>query len=188
MIIVIGLGNPGNTHAGQRHNVGWTVLDALVAREGLHFEDKSIFHAAVAQFGQLMLVKPDTFMNNSGQAAKALQKQYPDAPVVVVYDDISINVGEIKISFSRGDGGHNGLTSLIQHLGTKDFLRIRVGIRPIHEELLPRIAPPNGFENFMLSNFAPFETELRDTAIDKAIEIIEQLPFKTKEELMNAHN
>jgi PTH1 family peptidyl-tRNA hydrolase len=188
MVIVIGLGNPGKTHAGQRHNVGWMVLDALALREGLHFEDKAIFHAAVTQFGQLLLVKPDTFMNNSGQAAKALQKQYPDAPIAAVYDDISINVGDVKISYSRGDGGHNGMTSLIQHLGTKDFLRIRVGIRPVHEELLPRIAPPNGFETFMLANFAPFEIDLRDQAIEKAIQVIEQLPFKTREEVMNHYN
>ncbi len=187
MIIVIGLGNPGKAHAGQRHNIGWTVLDALAAKEGLHFNERKLFHASIAQFGELMLVKPDTFMNESGIAARQLVRNY-DAPIVVVYDDISINVGEIKISFGRGDGGHNGVTSTIAHLGTKDFLRIRIGIRPVHEELLPRIAPPHGFESFMLSNFAPFETDLRDKAIDKAIEIIEQLPFKTKEELMTQYN
>ena len=188
MIIVIGLGNPGNAHAGQRHNVGWMVIDALAAKEGLHFEMQKLFSASVAQFGQSLLVKPDTFMNNSGLSAKALLKQYPDAQVVAVYDDISINLGEIKVSFGRGDGGHNGLTSIIAHLGTKDFLRIRIGIRPVHEELLPRIAPPDGFEKFMLSNFAPFEIELRDHAIEKTITIIESLPFKTKEEIMNEYN
>ncbi len=188
MNIVIGLGNPGNTHAGQRHNVGWMVLDAVAAKEALHFEDKKIFSASIAEFGQLLLAKPDTFMNESGRAAKALLKQFPDAQIAVVYDDISINVGEIKISFGRGDGGHNGVTSVIDHLGTKDFLRIRIGIRPVHEELLPRIAPPNGFETFMLSSFAPFESELRDQGIEKAIAVIESLPFKTKEEIMNEYN
>lgn len=188
MNIVIGLGNPGNAHAQQRHNVGWMVLDALAAKESLRFEDKKIFSASISQFGQLLLAKPDTFMNESGIAAKAILKQYPDATTVVVYDEISINLGEIKCSYDRGAGGHNGVQSVIDHLGTKEFLRIRVGVRPVHEELLPRIAPPDGFEKFLLSNFAPFETELRDKAIDQAIAIIESLPFKTKEEIMNLYN
>ncbi|HTH93145.1 MAG TPA: aminoacyl-tRNA hydrolase [Candidatus Paceibacterota bacterium] len=188
MYIVIGLGNPGSEHAGQRHNVGWMVLDALAAKEALSFEEKKIFAARISQFGQLLLAKPDTFMNDSGLAAEKLRKQHPDAEIVVVYDDININLGEVKCSYARGDGGHNGLTSLIAHLGTKDFLRIRVGIRPVHEELLPRIAPPDGFQKFMLSPFAPFEAELRDQGIEKAVAIIESLPFKTKEEIMNQFN
>lgn len=188
MIIVIGLGNPGSAYAGHRHNIGFTVLDELARREGLHFEEKKIFHADIAQFGQLLLVKPKTFMNESGLAARALIKHYPDAQVVTLYDEITVSVGDIKCSFGRGDGGHNGVTSLIDHLGTKDFFRIRIGIRPVHEELMPRIAPPNGFETFMLSNFAPFETALRDQGIDKAIKAIELLPFKTKDEIMTVCN
>jgi PTH1 family peptidyl-tRNA hydrolase len=188
MIIVIGLGNPGPAHAGQRHNVGWMVLDALAAKEALHFEEKKIFSAEITEFGQLLLAKPDTYMNDSGLAAMRLLKQYPDAQITVVYDDINIDLGEIKCSYGRGDGGHNGVSSVINHLNNKDFFRIRIGIRPIHEELLPRIAPPNGFQTFMLAPFAPFETELRDQAIEKAITIIEQLPFKNKDEIMNLYN
>jgi PTH1 family peptidyl-tRNA hydrolase len=187
MVIVIGLGNPGNIHAAQRHNVGWMVLDGLVSEEALHFAEKSIFHAEIAQFGQLLLAKPATFMNLSGLAAKALANQY-DAPIVVVYDDIDIVLGTIKCSFGRGAGGHNGVQSVIDHLGTKDFLRIRIGVRPVHEELLPRIAPPDGFEKFLLSNFAPFEIALRDQGIEQAIKVIESLPHKTKEEIMNEYN
>jgi PTH1 family peptidyl-tRNA hydrolase len=189
MNIVIGLGNPGSAHAGQRHNIGWMALDAMAAQEALKFEDKKLFSAAVALFGaELLLAKPDTFMNNSGLAAKALLRQYPDAVVTVVYDDIQISLGDIKCSFSRGAGGHNGVQSVMDHLGTKDFFRIRIGVRPVHEELHSRIAPPDGFEKFLLSNFAPFETELRDQGIDKAIKVIQSLPFKTVEELMNQHN
>jgi PTH1 family peptidyl-tRNA hydrolase len=147
MVIVIGLGNPGNIHAAQRHNVGWMVLDGLVSEEALHFAEKSI-----------------------------------------VYDDIDIVLGTIKCSFGRGAGGHNGVQSVIDHLGTKDFLRIRIGVRPVHEELLPRIAPPDGFEKFLLSNFAPFEIALRDQGIEQAIKVIESLPHKTKEEIMNEYN
>ena len=187
MIIVIGLGNPGNTHAQQRHNVGFMVLDAVANKESLHFEDKKVFSAAIATFGQLLLAKPDTFMNNSGIAAKSLAKQY-NVPIAVVYDDIDINLGDIKCSFGRGAGGHNGVQSMIDHLGTKDFFRIRVGVRPVHEELLPRIAPPDGFEKFLLSNFSDLEVHLLQKGIEKAIQIIESLPHKSIEEIMNGFN
>ncbi|MES2224873.1 MAG: aminoacyl-tRNA hydrolase [Patescibacteria group bacterium] len=188
MNIVIGLGNPGNTYAKHRHNVGWMALDALAAREGLHFNERKLFHAAIASFGsELLLAKPDTFMNNSGQAAAMLLKQH-DATVAVVYDDIDIPLGTIKCSFGRGAGGHNGVQSVIDHLGTKDFLRIRIGVRPVHEELLPKILPPNGFETFLLSNFAPFEIELRDKGIEQAIKAIEALPHNDVNEIMNQHN
>lgn len=186
--VVIGLGNPGKEHAQQRHNIGWMVLDALASKESLTFVDKKLFSASIAQFGELLLVKPETFMNNSGLAARAIAKQHGDAAIAVVYDDIDINLGEIKCSFGMGAGGHNGVQSIIDHLGSKDFFRIRIGVRPVHEELLPRIAPPNGFEIFLLSNFAPFEHELRDQAIEKAIRIIESLPHKSIEELMNLYN
>lgn len=188
MNIVIGLGNPGTAYAQQRHNIGWMVLNALAAREALSFGEKKLFSASIAQFGELLLVKPETFMNNSGLAAKAVLKQYADAPIAVVYDDIDIPLGTIKCSFGRGAGGHNGVQSMIDHLGHKDFFRIRIGVRPVHEELLPRIAPPDGFEKFLLSNFAPFEIELRDQAIEQAIKIVESLPFKTQEEIMNLCN
>lgn len=187
MNIVIGLGNPGNTYVRNRHNVGFMVLDVMAALEGLVFADKKLFSAKVTQFGEVLLVKPDTFMNLSGVSAKAVAKQY-GGPVVVVYDDIDIALGEVKCSFGRGAGGHNGVQSLIDHLGTKDFLRIRVGVRPVHEELQSKILPPNGFETFLLSDFAPFEYELRDQGIGKAVKVIESLPFKSVEEIMNEFN
>ncbi len=188
MNIVIGLGNPGNTYAKHRHNVGWMALDALAARESLSFDMQKLLSAEISQFGQLVLVKPDTFMNNSGSAAKAALKHFPDASVAVVYDDIDIPLGTIKCSFGRGAGGHNGVQSVIDHLGTKDFLRIRIGVRPVHEELQAKILPPNGFETFLLSNFAPFEIELRDKGIEQAIKAIEALPHNDVSEIMNQHN
>ena len=188
MNIVIGLGNPGRKYEGHRHNIGFMVLDALAANEGLHFNEHKLFDATVAQYGEtLFLAKPQTFMNNSGVTAKALVKNY-DASIAVVYDDIDIELGTLKCSYGRGAGGHNGVQSIIDHLGTKDFFRIRVGVRPIHDELRPRIAPPDGFEKFLLSDFAPFEKELKEHGIEKAIEIIEKLQHKTIEEIMNEYN
>lgn len=188
MILVIGLGNIGKKYEDNRHNIGFITLDTLAQHESLSFISKNIFHANIATFGELLLAKPDTYMNESGKAVNALRKQYPDATIAIVYDDIDINLGEIKCSFARGAGGHNGIQSIIDHLGHKDFFRIRIGVRPVHEELMARIAPPDGFEKFLLSDFAPFETELKKEGIEKALKIIESLPNKTIEEVMNEWN
>lgn len=188
MIIVIGLGNPGKKYKDHRHNIGFQILDVLSDNWNISFVEKGIFSASLAQKGDILLVKPTTFMNHSGVSARALIKQYPEARVVVLYDDIDINLGEIKVSFGRGAGGHNGVQSIIDHLGTKDFARIRVGVRPVHDELKNNILPPHGFETFLLSNFAPFEKEKREEGIKKAITIIESFSNKTLEEIMNQYN
>jgi len=188
MIIVIGLGNPGNKYKDHRHNVGFQILDALVEKQGGYFNERGIVSALVSTPSpDMILAKPQTFMNHSGVSARALVRNH-EGHLVVVYDDIDINLGEIKISFGRGAGGHNGVQSIIDHLGTKDFIRIRVGVRPVHDELKSKILPPHGFETFLLSNFAPFEKEKREEGIKKAITVIESLPNKTLEEIMNQFN
>lgn len=188
MNIVIGLGNPGHKFAKHRHNIGFMALDAFADKAGLHFTERALFRSQlVSNSSCQLLAKPDTFMNDSGVTARMLAKQYP-ADIVVVYDDIDINIGMVKCSFDRGAGGHNGVQSIIDHLGTTKFLRIRIGVRPVHEELLPRIAPPDGFEKFLLSDFAPFEEELKQQGINRAIEIIEALKSMSFEEAMNKFN
>jgi peptidyl-tRNA hydrolase, PTH1 family len=187
MIIIMGLGNPGKNYSGHRHNIGFQILDKFAHMQGLSFEPRKEFHAEVANFGNNIFAKPDTFMNESGRSAKALLKQY-QGELVVVYDDIDIPLGTVKCSFGRGAGGHNGVQSIIDYLGHKEFARIRVGVRPVHEELLPRIAPPDGFEKFLLSDFAPFEDKEREEGIKLALSIIETLPTKTFEEIMNECN
>ena len=187
MKIFIGLGNPGTKHALDRHNVGFMVLDYFADKHSLSFENKSTFDALVAQDSEDMFAKPQTYMNDSGLSAHKLFKQYRELPVVV-YDDIDINLGEVKCSFDRGAGGHNGVQSIIDHLGTKGFYRIRVGVRPVHEELKDKILPPDGFQNFLLKPFAPFESELKEQGIKKALAIIEALKTKTFEEVMNEFN
>jgi peptidyl-tRNA hydrolase, PTH1 family len=182
-MIILGLGNPGGKYAHTRHNVGFMVLDRLAD----DFEASPIFFSNVAKAGEQILAKPDTFMNDSGKAAKALMKQY-GKELVVVHDEINVPLGEIKCSYDRGSGDHNGVQSIIDHLGHQKFFRIRIGVRPVHEELLPRIAPPDGFEKFLLSNFTPMEAELLQQGIAKAVQIIKELPEKTFEEIMNRYN
>jgi peptidyl-tRNA hydrolase, PTH1 family len=163
------------------------VLDEYAKRESLEFSDEKIFFSHVARNGNVILAKPYTFMNDSGAAAATLLKQY-GGELVVIHDEINVPIGEIKCSFDRGSGDHNGVQSIIDHLGHQKFFRIRIGVRPIHEELLPRIAPPDGFEKFLLSNFTPMEEELLQQGIGKALEIISELPKSTFEEIMNRYN
>lgn len=180
MITIIGLGNPGTKYAHNRHNIGFMVLDALAT----DFKDDKYSSSHIAPYEGMRLVKPQTFMNDSGITAR----QFKDDTLVVVYDDIDIPLGTVKCSFDRGAGGHNGVSSIIDHLGTTSFARIRVGVRPVHEELLPRIAPPDGFEKFLLSDFAPMEAELKEQGIKRAVEIIETLKTKSFDEVMNQFN
>jgi PTH1 family peptidyl-tRNA hydrolase len=187
MSIIIGLGNPTKKYEADRHNVGFKTLDAFAEKHDLSFEDKTALHATVAMEETILLAKPQTYMNDSGLAAKKLFQQYKEMPIVV-YDDIDINLGEVKCSFGRGAGGHNGVQSIIDHLGTKDFFRVRIGVRPVHEELQDKILPPDGFQNFLLKPFAPFEAELREQGIKKAIQIIEALKTKKFEDVMNEFN
>ncbi len=188
MHIIIGLGNPGHKYARQRHNIGFMTLDTIASAHGLQFIERPLFRAQIATDGpSVLFAKPDTFMNDSGISVRMLAKQY-DASIVVVYDDIDINLGLVKCSFDRGAGGHNGVQSIINHLGTTAFFRIRIGVRPVHEELLPRIAPPDGFEKFLLSDFAPMEDELKTQGINRAIDIINALKTQTFEEVMNTYN
>ncbi len=187
MKIVIGLGNPTKKHALDRHNVGFMTLDYFADKHSLSFENKSVFEALVATDSDMLLAKPQTYMNDSGLSAQKLFKQYREIPIVV-YDDIDINLGEVKCSMARGAGGHNGVQSIIDHLGTKDFFRIRIGVRPVHEELKSHILPPDGFQNFLLKPFAPFEADLKEQGIKKAVAIIEALKAKNFEEVMNEFN
>ena len=184
MITVIGLGNPGKKYEHTRHNIGFMALDAYAALKGVEFIEDKYIHAQKGFFAGIDFIKPQTFMNDSGKAAA----KYSDTDIVVVYDDIDITLGTVKCSFGRGAGGHNGVQSIIDHTGTKDFFRIRIGVRPVHEELMGRIAPPDGFEKFLLSDFAPFEKELCEQGIQKAIDILSFLPTKTFQEIMNEQN
>lgn len=186
MIIVIGLGNIGQKYQHHRHNVGFQILDEVAAKNDVVFTADKAFRAAIAMYSveggqQVLLAKPDTFMNESGQCARLLQKRYPEATIVVIQDDIDITLGEVKCAISRGAGGHNGIQSIIDHLGTTAFFRIRFGVRPTHESLLARILPPNGFEQFLLADFAPFEQELYSQGVQKSLTILAVIAENSQE-------
>ena len=133
MYIIAGLGNPGGKYENTRHNVGFHVIDTLADRMGIRVDEKK--HFALCGKGilageRVVLLKPQTYMNNSGQSLRAAADFYKVEPeqIIVISDDIDLEQGQLRIRLKGSAGGHNGLKSIIQHLGAQDFPRVRVGI------------------------------------------------------------
>lgn len=152
--LVLGLGNPGREYADTRHNIGWQVLDTLASREKLTWKTQSTLRAETARWdhpsGQsVLLAKPQTFMNESGQTARLLTSYFKvtNAHVVLVYDDLNIDLGLIKVSVRGSAGGHNGVADVIAKLGD-GFSRFRLGIGPKHPAQMD-------LKDFVLGKFTP---------------------------------
>lgn len=134
MKLIVGLGNPGRAYRQTRHNVGFEVADELARRMGVKFRRSWRFPAEMAEGTlegeEVVLVKPRTFMNLSGEAVGPLarKKGIPAGDVIAIVDDLDLPLGRLRIRKSGGAGGHNGLKSLIAHLGTEEFPRVRIGI------------------------------------------------------------
>jgi peptidyl-tRNA hydrolase, PTH1 family len=133
--LIVGLGNPGAKYAQTRHNVGFDLLDSLAKRWQVGFSDRKQFQAIYGEGfssnnAKIRLLKPQTFMNLSGQSVRATIDWFKLAPesVLVVYDDLDLPLGKIRLRLSGSAGGHNGMKSIISHLGTQNFPRVRIGI------------------------------------------------------------
>lgn len=157
MYLVVGLGNPGKEYAATRHNIGFIFVDYLADRQGLSFRSsKWQAETAKGQFWgeSVVLAKPQAYMNRSGQSVGQIAKFYQIANdrIIVIHDDLDLPLGRAKIVVNRGAGGHNGIRSLIEHLGGKDFIRFRVGIgRPERSD---------GVSNYVLSRFSKEEQDI----------------------------
>ncbi len=176
MKLIVGLGNPGKKYAQTRHNAGWLALDDFADAYGVEPGAwKNDFHSNIAEtllLGQkILLAKPQTFMNLSGQAVKeicAYHKLTPGKNLLVVHDDIDLVLGVIRQTESSSDAGHNGVANIIAELGTQDFRRIRIGI----ETRASRLEIPT--EAFVLQNIPQAELEkLRDEIFPLTREAIE---------------
>lgn len=175
MWMIVGLGNPGAKYLMTRHNVGFMALDSFTASLG-NLPSKEEMKSVTCKFKlegeDVLLVKPQTFMNKSGEAVQALMAYYKiELPkLVVVHDEIEIPFGAIKIQKNRGAGGHNGLRSINETLGTQDYLRIRLGVS----------RPPNpkmDVADWVLQNFSTEEREKLPLFLDVAGDALETLVF-----------
>lgn len=174
MLMIVGLGNPGSKYILTRHNIGFMAVDHLAEKAGAVLKD-SKWEADLIKTKlwaeSLLLVKPTSYMNLSGRPVQGIAAYYriPSDRIVVIHDDLDLEVGRVKIVLGRGAGGHNGIKSLIEHLGTRDFIRIRVGIGRPPEKMAPAA--------FVLSKFsAPELTEIGRvfTLIEEGIKLIER--------------
>ena len=169
MKIIVGLGNPGEAHVSNRHNVGFMVIDRL-AGEGAEWESK--FEALILKAKDYLLVKPQTFMNRSGEVVAKVANFYKVTTddLMVVHDDLDIRLGEYKIQKGVGPKVHNGLTSVEERLGTANFWRLRVGVdnRPAGQARVPG-------DEYVLSDFTAEEKEISDGVIEKAVKELERI-------------
>jgi PTH1 family peptidyl-tRNA hydrolase len=173
--LAVGLGNPGRDYRSNRHNVGFMLLDRLAARLGLTFsryQFKALVTKGEYQQQKLVLAKPQTFMNLSGQAVSALVRFYkvPMENLLVVYDDVDLPLGTLRLRPAGGSAGQKGMTSIIEKLGTQDFPRLRIGI-----------GRPSGRMEaaaYVLQDFSTAETELLSITLDRAVDAV--LTFVTE--------
>ncbi len=134
MFVIVGLGNPGKKYENTRHNAGFVAIDALAEKYGISISEKkhkALCGTGVIEGNKVILIKPQTFMNLSGESVRAVMDFYkidPEEDMLVIYDDISLAPGNIRIRKKGSAGGHNGIKSIIAHAGTQNFMRIKVGV------------------------------------------------------------
>jgi len=186
MYIIVGLGNPGKEYANTRHNIGFDVIDMLAEQEGISVLEKK--HKAVIGKGYVagqkcVLVKPHTYMNLSGESVRDVIDYYKvdeTTELIVISDDISLDVGQIRIRKKGSAGGHNGLKNIIAHLGHDTFCRVKMGVGK----------KPKGYDlaDYVLGHFAKQEREIMDEAAKKAADAIRMLITDGADATMNAFN
>ncbi len=185
MYMIVGLGNPGKQYEHTRHNVGFEVIDILAGRMGISVEERK--HKALCGRGGLkqqkvMLMKPQTFMNLSGESVREAADFYKISTeeLIIIYDDVSLETGQLRIRSKGSAGGHNGIKNIIAHLGTQTFSRIKVGIgeRPPRMELA----------DYVLSRFSKGEQKLMEQAFQEAADAVGLMLCQGIDAAMNHYN
>jgi len=179
--IIVGLGNPGNQYEDTRHNAGFWFVDELARQNGSAFKVDKKYHGELCQIqlgGEIIrLIKPNTFMNRSGQAVASLANFFkiPLENILVAHDELDFPVGKIRLKLGGGHGGHNGLRNIITQMGSKDFLRLRIGID--HPGSSDQVT------GYVLSKPPKKERELIENTLNNAVSICELL---AKGDIQNA--
>ena len=191
--LLVGLGNPGATYHNTRHNIGFTVLDALAQAHGQGesgWQHKASFKGLIQRLqwqGQTVwLLKPQTYMNRSGQSLRATLDWFKLSPasLLVIYDDMDLPVGRLRLRLSGSAGGHNGMKSIIDQLKTQEFSRLRIGIgagrQPADRD--------RAVISHVLGNFSKAERQIMDGVVDRALEAVEICISAGVERAMNLYN
>ncbi len=183
-LLVVGLGNPGREHARDRHNVGWLIVDELARRHGGSFRAK--FSGRLAEIrvdeAKLALLKPETYMNLSGQSLGAAARYFKADPdrILAIHDEVDLDAGRLQARLGGGLAGHNGLRSIAQHLKTQDFLRLRIGVGR------PERGDPRPVADYVLS---PFDEDLDvDALVGRAADAVETIARQGLEPAQRLYN
>ena len=168
MKLIVGLGNVGSKYTFTRHNVGFMLADSIAINNNLTFRENSRLKCLMTNlrdgYNDFLIIKPTTFMNLSGEAVRAVMDYYkiPVEDIIVVYDDLSLDLGKIRFRANGSDGGHNGIKSIIKHVGTSNIARLKIGIGP---------QPPfMKSEDYVLQNFHSNDALVLKETIEKSIE------------------
>jgi peptidyl-tRNA hydrolase, PTH1 family len=187
--LIVGLGNPGAKYDHTRHNIGFDLIDRLAKRWQISITEQRRFQGEVGEGlvagKRIRLLKPSTFMNKSGQSVRAVLDWYKLEPqqVLVLYDDMDLPVGRLRIRFSGSAGGHNGMKSLIAHLGTQNFSRLRVGISKSSEA-----GAAKDTISHVLGKFAPEELRILPEVLNMAADAVEMALKQGTEKSMSLYN
>jgi len=183
-LLVAGLGNPGREYERTRHNAGWMVLDEVARRHGGSWRSKFSGSLSEVRLGdlRLALLKPETYMNESGRSVAAAARFFKVEPdsLLVVHDDVDLEAGRLQARRGGGLAGHNGLRSLARDLGTQDFLRLRIGVGR------PGRGDPRSVSDWVLSPFAPEEDV--DALVSRAADAVETIATEGVEEAQQRFN
>ena len=191
MYIVVGLGNPGDKYAHTRHNVGFDVIDVLAKDAGITtfekkhkaLEGKGMLTAPDGRIEKVVLVKPQTFMNLSGESVREVMDFYkvdPESEIIVISDDISLEVGSLRIRKKGSAGGHNGLKNIILHLGTEGFARVKVGVgdKKNGQDLVSHV----------LGHFHGEDKSVMEESLQRAADAVKAMIFDGPDKAMNVYN
>ena len=186
MFVIVGLGNPTAQYEGTRHNAGFDVIDVLAEKYNISVDARkcrAFCGKGVIAGQKVLLVKPQTYMNLSGESVGGIVNYYkidPESDLLVIYDDISLDVGQLRIRKKGSAGGHNGIKSIIAHLGTTVFPRIKVGVgeKPKNYDLA----------DYVLGHFSKQERELMEEGYEHASDGVEQIVQGEIEAAMNVFN
>ena len=186
MFIIAGLGNPTLQYRGTRHNVGFDVIDTLADKYNIAVEtrkSRALIGKGIIAGQNVLLVKPQTYMNLSGESIGELVSYYKvdeEQELLVIYDDVSLDVGQLRIRRKGSAGGHNGIKDIIRHLGTDVFPRIKIGVGE----------KPKGYDlaDYVLGHFSREEREMMEEGYQKAAEAVEMILAGELDEAMNVFN
>lgn len=186
MFIIVGLGNPTLQYEGTRHNVGFEVIDRLAEKYNITVEtrkSRAFVGKGIIAGQKVLLAKPQTYMNLSGESVRSLVDYYKideESELLVIYDDVSLSEGQLRIRKKGSAGGHNGVKNIILHLDTQVFPRIKVGVGE----------KPKNFDlaDYVLSHFSKSEKELMEEGYDKAVQAVEKILLGDIDGAMNEYN